>query len=435
MVYQAAFKYRNQHQYEYSVDDNYALEPWTGSQEMINALQVQLESTIQVMQKLKDQFNNEPSFFNDSENIFNDPAKLLHHLKLQLCDLSHFVLASLNDRRNYLSNVSSSPHIQQQSLENYQVVLNNIVKYMLEFSMIEEAFVLAETFKEMETLVQLTMSLSDRIIKIKSYLVRFGEPFAIILFQSYHSKGLLKDLMDQDQYCSEYLYRFLSENGYGYLSWIQDIGYGRFQSASETLWGLSEKETYLKQQSLSIAISKLAYLEAHSEIPADQVQDQLKSFDIAMDMVVAQRVALEQYKQILVDEGYSNFEKIDSTVDTLLKASFEVSNYRIRKLLLKRTLMTLFEGRKATVGSLLDLFTFQKGSEQYLTVLELLLHGKMDFEETLDYRIHLLWKNVWLSDNWVDIRTRSETLSDSSLLEVLKETNAYQLYEWLCIVF
>jgi hypothetical protein len=80
----------------------------------------------------------------------------------------------------------------------------------------------------------------------------------------------------------------------------------------------------------------------------------------------------------------------------------------------------------------MDLFTFQQGNEQYVTVLELLLNGKMDFEDTFDYRIHLLWRYVWFSDDWQDIRTRSETISDESLLQVLKSTKAYQLYEWFC---
>jgi hypothetical protein len=350
-----------------------------------------------------------------------------------MCELSGYVLASVRNRQTYLKNAKASTHLQQQCIENYRVVLNNTVHHMIEFSMQDDAFLLAEKFKELDTLVQLTLGFPDPIIKIKLYLGRFGEPFAKILFQAYHTKGQLKELMDQDQYCSEYLERFLNENGHGYLSWIQDLGYGRFEKASSTLWELSQKEVGLKQQSVCLALAKLAYLEAHSDIPADQVQETLGTFDVAMDLVVAQKVALEHYKQVLTENGFSDFEKSDKAVDAILKTSFgTINNYRIRKLLLKQTLVNLFEGKKAQVESLMDLFTFQQGNEQYVTVLELLLNGKMDFEDTFDYRIHLLWRYVWFSDDWQDIRTRSETISDESLLQVLKSTKAYQLYEWFC---
>jgi hypothetical protein len=436
MVYNAAFEYRAQNQQNYLVDSGFVIEPWTATLELINVLQAQFETTVVAVQKLREHNGLESSFFNDSENIFSDPVKLQHHLQKQLCGLIHYLLTSLQDRENFLRTSKGNERQIQQARENYVIVLKNGVASMLQFGMQDEAFSIAETFEELATLVELTLGHSDPINKIKQYLGTFGELFAKILFQVYHSRGQLKELMEQDQHCSEYLHNFLNGNQYGYLSWIQDVKYGRYQNASSTLWELSTRDPNLKQEGICIALAKLAYLEAHSDVPADEVQEQLKSFDIALDIIAAQKGIAETYKQILGASGHDNFEKVDETVDELVKSHFAgIQSYRIRTMVLKSILRMLFQGKKVRLEGMLDLLTLQTTTETFFdTALEILLNFKMDLETSLKYRLHLLWRYVWLSDNWKDIRSQAETLSDQSLIEMLRMTNTCKLYTWLCMI-
>jgi hypothetical protein len=436
MVYHAAFQYREQHQARYHVDTDFVIEPWTATSELINVLQAQFETTIAAIQKLRAQNGEEYSFFNDTENIFSDPVQLQHHLQKQLSGLMNYLLKSLRDRQSFLHKTNGNERHSQQTKQNYDIVLKNGIASMLQFGMRDEAFSVAEAFEELPTLVDLVLSHPDPINKTKKYLLTFGEPFAKILFQVHHSRGQLKELMEQDQHCSEYLRQFLADNEYGYLSWIQDVKYGRYHSASSTLWELSRRNTHLKQEGVCIALAKLSYLEAHSDVPADEVQEQLKSFDMALDIIAAQKVTVDSYKQILRAAGRNDFEKADEVVDELVGRHFKgMQSNRIRSMVLKNILRLLFDGQKVKLERMLDLLTFQTSSESFFeTVLEILLNFKMDLESSMKYRLHLLWRYVWLSDNWDDLHSKADALSDESLIDMLKLTNTFKLYSCLCMM-
>ena len=60
------------------------------------------------------------------------------------------------------------------------------------FSLNEEAFSLAETFKDFTTLVQLALSASNKNQRTKDYISKFGYDFAVVLYRT---------LLDKRSFC------------------------------------------------------------------------------------------------------------------------------------------------------------------------------------------------------------------------------------------
>jgi hypothetical protein len=59
----------------------------------------------------------------------------------------------------------------------------------VKFNLNEEAFTLAESFKDLNTLVDLTLTHANVDLRIKKYMGMFEESFAVILFQTYINNG------------------------------------------------------------------------------------------------------------------------------------------------------------------------------------------------------------------------------------------------------
>lgn len=69
--------------------------------------------------------------------------------------------------------------------------LFKLFRSVVKFGCEEEAFLLAEDFEEFETLVQLTLANKSKDHRIKSYISRFGKPFAVVLYQALLDKSII----------------------------------------------------------------------------------------------------------------------------------------------------------------------------------------------------------------------------------------------------
>jgi hypothetical protein len=94
---------------------------------------------------------------------------------------------------------------------------------MLKFNLKDEAFNLAETFQDLETLVELTLKHPSKPFRIKTYMQQFGEKFAIALFQNYVNNNQLKELLLCHDNEPVYLSNFLKRESLNHLLWIVEI--------------------------------------------------------------------------------------------------------------------------------------------------------------------------------------------------------------------
>lgn len=301
----------------------------------------------------------------------------------------------------------------------------------MKFGLEDDAFALTEKFRDFETLVTLTLNDASCDYRIESYMERFGEPFAFTLFRTYYSKGQLQELMKQEEKQPAYLYEFLKTEGLGYLAWLQDIKNDRYLDASKSLYSIADSETMLKKQSLSYSLAKLSFLEANAKEDPQRLQSGMKEIDAALDLVLTQNSIIEDFQEILKDNGTETFQNDNETCELVIKYGFsKLDEYPIRKLIIKAAASSLVNGQKAGLNAVLDLLLYRKDvadQNSFITIMELICSHEQSLQGSFEYRLHSLWRQCWLSEEWNAIRARSDSISDQEMLENLQETKIFQL--------
>ncbi|PGH17009.1 hypothetical protein AJ79_01393 [Helicocarpus griseus UAMH5409] len=199
----------------------------------------------------------------------------------------------------------------------------------------EDAIALAESFRDMDALVELMADLLDRIkeqrlprqpgddtsvldegmksfqLRIDRYFERFGEAWADSFFTRHIVVGQPQALLMMREY-QEHITRFLrSHPAYSKVGWINDIvGERDYSSACTTLQRLAieqETDTWSKSVEVSLAkLCKLADLEKSGSFPAHNLQLITRPFDDLLELSNIQDLV---YKHVLpalhgaIDDG------------------------------------------------------------------------------------------------------------------------------------
>ena len=119
-----------------------------------------------------------------------------------------------------------------------------------------EAFRLAEDYHDFRSLAALCHKgkvyppqENPNAARIEAYIEKFKDAFTTELFQWYIEHGELRTMFSQGH--TEYLDLFFAEHNHPGISWLHDIGRGRYAAASQALQTEAEHASELASKHVS----------------------------------------------------------------------------------------------------------------------------------------------------------------------------------------
>ncbi|KAJ3325119.1 hypothetical protein HDV06_004875 [Boothiomyces sp. JEL0866] len=435
-IFSAGFAYRKQNHSLYNIESDYfTVEPWTGTNELLNSFQIQFElltNAIDALEKNAGEFDTQNLNLDSFEQVFDDPKRLKENMLKQLLKISQYLLQSFHDRKNYLKTTGTSQTVQDDLMISYHVFQKKAIDYLRNYDQLEGAFYLAETFHDLDTLVGLTLSEQNVESRARSYINRFGNEFAQILYQAYFDGDQLTRLMQEDKEHPQFLQEYLQKNNLGYLSWIQYLNHGQYEDASKMLWNVANEESDLSKQAICVALSKLSYLNTKSEDSDEKVE----IFETAEDFIVQQKSIYDDFLARIVNEGIDPEESAEQNFNFIIENYYSVASEGSQALLpiIKRGLQKLLALQKLQIGEITTILAYQNsaGNDNFFAAWEL-IQATLDSQinsvsnEVLEYQLVGIWRKCWLSDDWNELCEKSLANSDEDLIEALKQTNIYSV--------
>jgi hypothetical protein len=183
------------------------------------------------------------------------------------------------------------------------------------------------------------------------------------------------------------------------------------------LWKLNESEPNLRQQELALSLSKLCYIEALDVDDLQQYEKELIKFDSSIDQSTAQHMLYDSFQQ------YSTHP--DPTNQIIV--NFYPTIEKVREIYLKMIVTDLMSNKRIKLHQILELLIYQqtKDHAHILDCLQLLIDHKQDLNtEEFMLVLNLFWLRVW-----------NETFelvgSDNQILDLLKNSRAFKVCEWI----
>ncbi|KLJ11057.1 hypothetical protein EMPG_13664 [Blastomyces silverae] len=310
--------------------------------------------------------------------------------------------------------------------------------------LLEDAITLAESFRDMDALVELMVDLHEQIKeqrpprrpedegpvldegtktwkrRIDNYFERFGEAWADAFFTRHITVGQPETLLIMQEYQGAVTKFLRSHPAYSKLSWINDIvGERDYSTACTTLQRLAiEQETDLwsKRVEISLAkLTKLAEFEKAGSAPTD-LQEALGPFDQLTEVCNIQELIYDHVLPALhgaIDEGAALQLAIEQFGNNIVRGKPAL------RALLQRCLAKLVARSPMEPEELINLLTlmdpvqFLEGGEEEdsisghefffaLTVLKLgnFHHPDQQGHEYREGLEMLIWRRCMIRDDW-----------------------------------
>ncbi|KAL2371080.1 hypothetical protein RJ035_005004 [Blastomyces gilchristii] len=331
--------------------------------------------------------------------------------------------------------------------------------------LLEDAITLAESFRDMDALVELMVDLHEQIKeqrpprrpedegpvldegtkiwkrRIDNYFERFGEAWADAFFTRHITVGQPETLLIMQEYQGAVTKFLRSHPAYSKLSWINDIvGERDYSTACNTLQRLAiERETDLwsKRVEISLAkLTKLAEFEKAGSAPAD-LQEALGPFDQLTEVCNIQELIYDHVLPALhgaIDEGAALQLAIEQFGNNVVRGKPAL------RALLQRCLAKLVARSPMEPEELINLLTlmdpvqFLEGGEEEdsiggheflfaLTVLKLGNFHHLD-QQGHEYRENLemlIWRRCMIRDDWEAIN-RTDKKGDREVESNVRST-------------
>jgi nuclear pore complex protein Nup133 len=402
--------------------------PWTSDPLLLEALADQYQISMATLD----------AFFGPTED--QKRIEMVKHIAHQLVQLAELCCRSFEERAIWCEQQTDMPEkVLQEGTsvrERYLASRGEWIKPLVRYGLSDQAYGIAEEYQDFRTLVEICfgeLAKFDESLKeatasqqgaevieqlkddreavadrLEGYFERFGEEFAIELYEYLVEVGKLQNLVNGfDNWREKYLTPFLrGDPKYAKLSWIHDVGLGDYSIAANTLFSVAtEKEEDLDHQQIQLSIGKLAKLVAleHSGMLEMDIEDELDAYDVKLELVKIQKrlhsvvkhirhsaIDADAAVQLGLDEYARKIKKLPALRETFRKAFRELVENKVLGVEDLVDLLTLIEPND---GELLD------GEAFYYAIKALGLAGlpraRREFAEKT------IWRRCFLRDEYV----------------------------------
>ncbi|KXN86872.1 hypothetical protein AN958_09467 [Leucoagaricus sp. SymC.cos] len=297
------------------------------------------------------------------------------------------------------------------------------------------AFALAEQYRDFSSLAALCNreiiyppDQNPNAERIQVYISKFREEFTRELYQWYIQHGELRVMFSQEDE-KGYLDRFFAEQPNPAISWLDDIGKGRFDAASAALLTEAQGAGNLESKHLMLSIGKLAHLAQVYDKGAPPSERKLDRFHDELDFVSVHQALLEELRSALV--GVRGRHSLESQIDTIVKAKAVGLAERKGSLhVFKDLVRQLLQGKALSIEDAVDVLTLKdndESAEDYATALQLIIRASNLPEARKYSALRTVWRRIYLHDDWNTIR-KTANISDAELSERFKNTALYAVF-------
>ncbi|THG99186.1 hypothetical protein EW026_g3129 [Hermanssonia centrifuga] len=421
-ILQSSTDYRNYNLGVYGVDLP-MIHPWTSQLSVIDIVSELFESTATLV---------------DSSPSEGDPANdAKMRAKTQLPELAAVLFASYQEQLQWLgSPVAAAEAVNERIRANLDEKFKQARPIILET--LQEGFNLAEKYRDFRSLASLCHKETvyppqdnPYATRIQAYINKFKEDFTTELYQWYIEHGELRTMFSQEQ--NEYLDKFFAAHEYPSVSWIHDLGQGRYGFAAQSLLSEAEHAPELSSKHLMLSIGKLSYLAEVQETESAVDENVLDAFHDGLDFVSVHERLIDELRTALASVRIR--QSIDMQVDTITKTkASRLSDRRALYAVFKQLVKRLLQGKALSVEDAADVLSLKDNVpnvEDYITALHLLYHAQLPGDRRLS-AFRSVWRRIYLHDDWNQIRHTVDA-TDAELTERFRNTALYAVQQSMMI--
>ncbi|EIW66527.1 hypothetical protein TREMEDRAFT_74725 [Tremella mesenterica DSM 1558] len=270
-------------------------------------------------------------------------------------------------------------------------------------------------------------------VQLQTYIERFGEVFAFVLYEYYIEQGQLHALLSQDEVYGHLLTKFFDQYHYPELAWMHHIACKRFGEAAASLHTVATTSQELVKDHLASSIAKLAAVaEIKTRGPSQTRVDLLSTIDDELELVKVQNDLRESLRSDSTTKRGS--PSIENFVVTNCKG---LENRPAFKALFIDLGRRLLEGKALDVEGLIDALTLKdnhgSSAGDSAVALDRLTkssemtqsHLRRDLPEgRKEVALISIWRRVFIQDDWLAI-ARTAGRSEKAQRGLQRQTLTY----------
>ncbi|ORX35321.1 Non-repetitive/WGA-negative nucleoporin C-terminal-domain-containing protein [Kockovaella imperatae] len=432
LVVRVASTFREDQGAAYEVDmDRPEISLWTAKDSLIDGLDFLYTTTEHLIKDrtrtLGSVIDESSSGDRDSENRPQRQRQAL--LKDQLTQLAAALCAQMEDRLRRAKRQMSEGADPQEGLalqKRYDLLKPRVIRPLVAFDKIAQAYELAEHHADFATLVWLCHEPASASgpTRIQAYIERLGEEFVFVLYQWYIDQGRLYDLLSQDPVYGNLLTKFFENGDHPELAWMHHVACGRFADAASDLMYVNKSEKVLVQKHLVSSIAKLAsVIDIKKNRPSQQSQAVLSGIDQELELVQVQTELREAILSSLPDRRHSK-TAIQKYIDDRLASLSERPAFQS---LLGRLIERLLEGEALDLEELIDVLTLNNDPSRTgdgALALDRLSRDDSLPESRKQVCLLSIWRRIFIHDDWTTI-SQTAGRSEESQRRMLRSTLTY----------
>ncbi|KAF7967089.1 hypothetical protein HWV62_35891 [Athelia sp. TMB] len=402
-VLKSAFDYRDYNLGVYGIELP-MIKPWTSRNTVIDIVLGLFETTTKLMESPSD------------SAAASEP-------NMQLPDLAAILFSCIHERLQWLQSAVAaddpgSERERKELEERFGQLRPEVLETLRVNGHANDAFALAENYRDFRSLASLCHKgttfppeQNPNAGRIQSYIEKFKDEFTTELYRWYIEHGELRVMFAQEDAYGGYIDRFFAEQHHPSISWVNDLGKGRFSSASRTLLEESRDAGDLEIKHFMLSLGKLSQLAQIHEPDADVDEVVLDAFHDDLDFVSVQEKLTQEFRS--VPASGRGKQSLDVQVDNIAKKKAPALIATGKAALLtifKNLIRDVLQGKALSIEDAADILTLKDNTdslEDYATALHLLARAQNIPDARKQSAFRSVWRRIYIHDDWNTIRQTS----------------------------
>ncbi|KAK0500496.1 hypothetical protein EDD18DRAFT_1307884 [Armillaria luteobubalina] len=359
----------------------------------------------------------------------------------QLPELAAILFACMQERVDYLSR-SEETSVEQERrvlLNSFTHLRPEVLEILRKNGHAAAAFSLAEKYRDFTSLAALCHretvyppEKNPNAPRIQNYIELYKDEFATELYRWYIQHGELRVLFSLDESHTGYMDKFFADNANPLISWIHDLGHGRYASAGSGATGRVRRsyEYSLKtSQALMLSIGKLSHLAHEQETLAPSDDGISDAFHDGLDFISVHESLLEEFNAVLAT--LKGRQSLDSQTDAIIKQkATRLADRPALTQVFKDLVRNVLQGKVLSIEDAVDVLSLKDNNEtlgDFAMALHLLA-GVQDIPRARKISaFRSVWRRIYIHDDWNTIR-QTANVSDNELSERFRGTALYTTF-------
>lgn len=363
---------------------------------------------------------------------------LTREMRSQLPRLGTAVFRAFQERQEWLESPAAADEMSIESdrrafREKFQEIRPQVLHTLLRHNLEKHAFKLAEEYRDFRSLVDLCHSsvpiyppeVNAHYNFIRKFIEKYKEEFADELYQWYIEHAELRCIFAQNDSYRPYIDSFFSRHPYPSVSWVHDLGNGRWRSASCSLLAQSEFTLDLDARHAMLSIGKLAQLVDSEKSSSSTAQSTLDAFHDGLDYISVHKKLIDELRAPLA--GSKIRQSLESQVDIITKTiapSLKAKLYPGFYSELRSCIKSLLQNHALGVEDLIDVLTLKESTLDFVVALQLIQNTKSIPEARRVSAKRTIWRRIYIHDDWASI-SKTANKTDTQLVERFRKSALY----------